>query len=346
MFKRCFLYLWEECRPLSALCYTILISLGILLSLETRHGISIEYSADHPFLVIGPGVLVAAVTVLFLLVIYRAVYVLNDYGQDQIFYPQKPLVSGKIYRQDLIYLICSCGAGVIVVNLLWFFFSWSLLRHKFYTFPIIFLIVCFLFAFLLFRYWQHPKLANVRKNIFLTFAVRALGDIFLGYYLVAFHLVAYRSFLALYSGEKIVIKLVTILNMEHLYLILLWILPAWAYRFSRGIVPPEDERLRVPTFSLLLGRQLVALVPILLLGVQLLMIFRLGGVLNLAPISVLAAIGFLALTTMFFIRYIYRPFRKIIRLLPYVVIFHFLMIAVILFADYYLNVRHVAWKNI
>ena len=64
------------------------------------------------------GLVISSTTLLLSLVFYRVSDEFKDEETDKAFFPERPFPSGRVKRQDLIFLLYFSGIGMLVINLL------------------------------------------------------------------------------------------------------------------------------------------------------------------------------------------------------------------------------------
>lgn len=231
MISRIWIYLWETfkipSRVLLTLTNVLVVQLFVMKSLDTFT------------FILGSSML------FFSLLYYRTCDEFKDEKTDKIFFPKRPLPSGRVLKSDLRLLQILCGLIMIGI---------TIVQSEARLFAIILILDCLLMQF----YFFAPKL--MEKNRLIAFATHAPYAFVVNFYLLALHADIAKT---------------QIFTLENIALVSVLSLPGFHWEIIRKTF--VRERPGYQTYSSLLGYQGAILLSLvfffpLLIGLRILLV--------------------------------------------------------------------------
>lgn len=263
---RWWIYLTEMFPPVSRIGVAVLSTLTVFWPARALHGL--------PVLTIDATFWVGAVTYLLIMLYYRLCDEFKDAETDRRFFPLRPLPSGRVGFDDLVWLRHLCVALMVVLNM-----CWPAALPEF--------LAMFAFAFLMGKWFYLPGL--IGNNRLLAFLTHAPVSLFGAFYLLA--LVVRPAELPLFS-------------LSH-WLLVVWVsLPGYIWEIARKTRTPQEEQAGYQTYSIMIGHRACIAAVLTLLGLHAALSVTLAAELGL-PRSVawgsVALAGVLALILLRFV---------------------------------------------
>jgi hypothetical protein len=261
MIKRWILYLKESASPLMMISFAFSLSFGIHATLDILYHNKL-FSYWHESII-------AAVNVMLLFIFSRISDEFKDYEVDKVYFPNRPLPSGRVSFKDLAILKWICVFLIFGLNILW---------HT----AIPAFLVMFLFFFLMSKWFFIPKiLANNRILILLT---HAPVYIFMMMFIIA-----------LYTNPLNI----TLISKEHILISVWFVLPGVIWEIARKIRSPEEDKDGYQSYSQMLGFRKATFILIIFFVIHFLLFLYVSNswsisriTLLIFGISVLSFIGF------------------------------------------------------
>jgi 4-hydroxybenzoate polyprenyltransferase len=219
---------------------------------------------------------VGALTIMLMLLLLRIMDELKDLETDRQHFPIRPVPRGDVYPLDLRLL------GLFIIGIL-------LILNLYFTRSATIFLVVFGYACLMYKYFFLKAL--ISQNILLALATHNPISYFLFLYVAAL----YRDNAHLHILPNQVI----LLGAVFLFCFMSW-------EISRKIRHPEDET-AYQTYSMVLGTKAALLIPVILSGASVIVIFWLYRDIFSGFSFIVMLLGLLFLVMMFFRFYRRRP---------------------------------------
>jgi 4-hydroxybenzoate polyprenyltransferase len=221
-------YLREMFPPASRVGAALLSTIVVFWPARALHGL--------PVPVFDTAFWVGAATYLLVMLYYRLCDEFKDAETDRRYFPERPLPSGRVGFDDLVWLRGLTVAVMFALNLIL-----PLALPEF--------LAMFAFAFLMGKWFYLPEL--IGGNRLLAFLTHAPVSLFGAFYLLA--LVTRPASLPLFGAEH--------------WLIALWVsLPGYIWEILRKTRAPREERAGYQTYSVMIGYRACVAVGLALLG--------------------------------------------------------------------------------
>jgi len=165
----------------------------------------------------------------------------KDYETDLILFPKRPLPSGRVFKKDLYILMAVTIILMFLLNIL-------------FTKNILFFIILFVYSLLMFKYFFARK--YISKSLILALVTHNPIVLILNLYIISILCHEYNK--PLFTRDNIVVA------------IIFWA-PMLAWELSRKIKAPQDEN-DYPTYSMIFGYRISAMLPAFILFIQMLII--------------------------------------------------------------------------
>jgi len=217
MLTRWWIYLTEMFPPASRIGVALLSTATVLWPARALHHL--------PVLTLDALFWVGAATYLLIMLYYRLCDEFKDADTDRRFFPQRPLPSGRVGFDDLLWMRRLCVAVMVALNLIW---------------PAAWLqfLAMFIFAFLMGKWFYLPEL--IGNNRLLAFLTHAPVSLFGAFYLLA--LVSGPAGLPLFDADHL--------------LLALWVsLPGYIWEIARKTRAPAEEQAGYQTYSIMIGHR-------------------------------------------------------------------------------------------
>jgi 4-hydroxybenzoate polyprenyltransferase len=237
-FTRIRIYLLEMYPPRN-------LAFSLIFFMSAWNGIALLCSATNQETIVPKTVLAfGAITIMFMLLLLRIMDELKDLETDRQHFPARPVPRGAVFPSDLRLL------GLFIIGIL-------LSLNLFFTQSAPIFLVVFGYACLMYKYFFLKAL--ISQNILLALATHNPISYFLFLYVASL----YRNNAHLYirPGQLI------LLGSVFLFFSMSW-------EIARKIKHPEDET-AYQTYSMVIGTKAALLIPVVLCGAALIVIFRL-----------------------------------------------------------------------
>ena len=265
MIRRWIAFLRERC-----LFFTAFVLWGCALDalVQRAHGLPPKYSLATVMVIACAQLMGAAI---------RARDEIKDFDSDSRFYPDRPLVAGRISERELVLLERALIAAMLILNLLW---------------PLApgYMAVVVIYLILMAKWFFMPKL--ISGNRLLALATHSPVNLLLNIYTMAF-LTRYHG-LGAWGGKELFIAA--------------WMLmPVYAIEFARKTFAPQQEREGLESYSSIMGTRPAAAIGFALGAGHCALLAALSGWLGIPAYAAIGAALAAAGFAIAFVRFMRRP---------------------------------------
>ncbi len=256
MVGRWWIYLREAFRPGSRLLFALMLYVGIQLAYQALRGRApLALTLD-----IVPG----AITIWLILLYYRLSDEFKDAETDRLYFPERPVPSGRVRLDDLRILLWLDAAVLIALNAIW---GRAALAFA----------ALLGFAFLM-RHWFFLE-GTISRNRLLAFATHAPVSLFANFFVLSVY--------ANRFGEPLFARGAAF---DTVFVAIWFALPAYAWEIARKTRAPGEEQPGYQTYSAMLGPRASALIALAFIAGHVAGFVAVAGRLDWSP-ALLAVVG-------------------------------------------------------
>ncbi len=228
MVRRWWIYLREVFRPGARTLFSLALYLGIQLTIQSLRGKApLEVTGD-----VGPGVL----TLVLVLLYYRLSDEFKDAETDRLYFPERPVPSGRVRLEDLRALLRLTVAALVALHAIW-----GRARLAF--------AALLGFAWLMRRWFFLEGVLS--RNRLLAFATHAPVSVIANVFVLAVYCNR--------TGEPLLAR-------DALLVAVWFALPGYAWEIARKTRAPAEEQPGYQTYSGMLGARGSALLALAFVG--------------------------------------------------------------------------------